>query len=71
MDAPYCTDLIVHDYCKKPNQSKVASESKRIPEEDHTMIHNILIKYDFLFEITLGNCKTKPMDIELKPDAKM
>lgn len=41
MDAPYCTDLIVHDYCKKPNQSKVASESKRIPEEDHTMIHNI------------------------------
>ena len=34
------------------------------------MLHNVLSKYEFLFNGTLGTCKTIPLDIKLQPDAK-
>ena len=31
------------------------------------MLHNLLSKYEFLFDGKLGTWKTKPVDIELQP----
>ena len=35
------------------------------------MIHNVLIKYKSLLKKTLGTWKTKPIDTEVQPDAKI
>ena len=35
------------------------------------MMHIVLSKYEFLFNRIIGNQKTKPVDIELKPDTNM
>ena len=34
------------------------------------MLFYILNKYKFLFEVTLGNWNTKPVDIEIQPGSK-
>ena len=34
------------------------------------MLHNLLSKYDLLFDRTMGNWKTKPVYIQLQPYAK-
>ena len=34
------------------------------------MMYNLLTKYEFLFNVTIGNWKTKPVDIELHPGSK-
>ena len=41
----------------------VTSEIKHLSEEEHVMIHDVLIKYEGLFNGTLGICKTKPVYI--------
>ena len=30
------------------------------------MIHNLIIKYDLTFDVTLGTCNTKSIDIEIQ-----
>ena len=61
---------ILDDYYKKFDLNKVASEGKHLTEEEQEMII-VFSKYKLLFSGTLGNRKTKPVDIELKLDAKM
>ena len=34
------------------------------------MVHNIRSKYELIFNGSLGACKNKPVDIELKTDTK-
>ena len=34
------------------------------------MLYNVLTKYEYLFNRTIGIWKTKPVDIELHPGAK-
>ena len=44
-------------------------ESKNLSEYEHTVLHNLLSKYELLFNIMLGNWENKPIYIELQPGA--
>ena len=35
------------------------------------MVHNLLSKYEWLFDIKLGTLKNKPLDKELQPDTNL
>ena len=61
---------ILDSHYEKSNLHKVASESKKLTEEERIKLHTLLTKYEFLFNQTLGTCKNKPVDIELQPHAK-
>ena len=55
---------------QKTDLRKVTSESKNLSEEECEMIHNVLSKYELLFDRTLDTWKTKTVDLELYPYAK-
>ena len=61
---------ILNAHNEKSNLHKVASESKKLTEEERTKLHTLLTKYEFLFNRTLGTCKNKPVDIEIQPHSK-
>ena len=42
---------------------KVAPENKHLSEEERDDIHDVLGKYKFIFDGTLGECKNKPIYI--------
>ena len=62
-------DKKCHTHCildyryEESDLSKVESESKHISEEERAMFHNLLSKYEFIFNGTLGTCKTEPVHI--------
>ena len=45
--------------------SKIVSNSKHLNDNEQSMLCDVLNKYEFLFDGTLGTWKTKPVDIEL------
>ena len=49
---------------------KVAPENKNLSEEERDDIHDVLIKYKFLFDGTLGSCKNKPIDVYIHTNYK-
>ena len=49
---------------------KVASKNKHLSEEKRDDIHDVLIKYKFLFDGTLGSCKIKPIHVYLHTNSK-
>ena len=55
---------------KNPIESKIVSNIKHLNNNGQSMLRDVLTKYDFLFDGTLGTCKTKPEDIEIHPGAK-
>ena len=52
-----CKHNILDDYYGKYDPYKVSSEITHLSEEDCVMIHDVLSKYEFLFDVTLGNWK--------------
>ena len=52
-----CKHHILDDYYGKYDPYKVSSEITHLSEEDCVMIHDVLSKYEFLFDVTLGNWK--------------
>ena len=51
---------------QKANLSKIASNSKKFNDNERNMLRDVLTKYEFLFDGTIGNWKKKPVDIEIK-----
>ena len=45
-------------------------DSKHLINDEKSMLNDVLTKYEFLFNGTLGNCKMKPVYIELHPGYK-
>jgi hypothetical protein len=49
----------------------IATECKHLTEKEQQLLHNLLTKYEHLFDGTLEIWNTDPIDIELKePDCK-
>ena len=55
---------------QKADFSKIVSKSKHLNNNKQSMLHDVINKYDFPFDRTLGTWKTKPIDIELQPGAQ-
>ena len=60
---------ILDAHYEKYDLRKVESNNKKLTEYKRNEIHNLLTKYKFLFDITLGTNKT-PVCIELQPGTK-
>ena len=52
---------------QKADLSKIVSNSKHLNDNKKSMLRDILSKYEFLFDGTLGTWKIKPIDTELQP----
>ena len=63
MDAMCHACHIIDCHYKKSYLCKVPSESKYLSEEEHEIIHEVLIRYGLIFDGTTGACKKKPVDI--------
>ena len=63
LDSIRCTRHILETHNKKPDLQKFASESKNLTEEEQEMLNNLLSKYEFLFDGTLGTWKNKTIYI--------
>ena len=48
------TSYILYDQYEKSDLCKVAPNNKQLTEDKRNALHNILTKYEFLFNITLG-----------------
>ena len=59
------TRRILDENCQRANLSKIVSNSKQLNYNKHSMLRDVLKKYEFLFNGTIGTWKTKPVDIEL------
>ena len=70
MDTIQRTLYILDDHYEKSYLHKFVSESKHFTEQERTTFHNLWTKYEFLFEVTVGTWKNKPLYIELKLDDK-
>ena len=46
------------------------SNSKNLNDNEQIMLRDLITKYEFLFDGTLGTWKTKPVDIGLQSGAK-
>ena len=62
--------ILYDDYHIKIYLCKVASKNKHLSEEKRDDIHDVLIKYKFLFDGTLGSCKNKPIDVYIHKNSK-
>ena len=63
-----CRILDAND--QKANLSKIMSDSKHLNGNEQSMLHDVLNKYEFLSNGTLGTWKTKHVNKELQPGAK-
>ena len=48
---------------QKDDLSKIVSNSKHLNSDEHSILRDVLTKYDFLLDVTLRTCKNKPVDI--------
>ena len=48
---------------QKSDLRKIMSNSKHLNNNEQGMLHDVLTKYEFLFDGTLGTWKTKPVYI--------
>ena len=55
---------------QKADLSKFVSDSKHINNNKKSMLRDVLNKYEFLFDGTIGTWKMRPVDIELQPEEK-
>ena len=46
------------------------SKIKQLSHNEKCMLHDVISKYEFLFDRTLGTWKPKPVNIELQTGAK-
>ena len=69
LDTMWRTHHIIDAHYKKPGLYKFTFESKHLSEYEPTVLHNLLSKYELLFNIMLGNRENKPIYIELQPRA--
>ena len=55
---------------QKAYLNNIMSEVKHLSHNEKCMLHEVLSKYELLFDRTLGTWKPKPVDIELEPGDK-
>ena len=55
---------------QKAYLNNITSEIKHLSHNEKCMLHDVLSKYEFIFDGTLGTWKPKPVHIELQPGAK-
>ena len=55
---------------QKAYLNNITSEIKHLSHNEKCMLHDVLSKYEFLFDGTLVTWKPKPVDKELHPGAK-
>ena len=70
LDATRHTCRIYDTKYQKSDLRKIVLNSKNLSSDEQSMLNDILTKYEFLFDITLGIWKTKPVYIELHQGAK-
>ena len=51
---------------QKAYLNNIMSEVKHLSHNEKCMLHDILSKYEFIFDETLGTWKPKPVDIVLQ-----
>ena len=62
--------IILDANYKRDNLSKIVANSKHLNDNEQGMLRDVLNIYEFLLDGTLGTWKTKPVDIEIQPEAK-
>ena len=55
---------------QKANLRKIVSNSKHLNKNEQIILRELLTKYEFHFEWTIGIWKTKPEDIEIQLGSK-
>ena len=55
---------------ERANLKLVASNAKHLTEQEKTLLYELLIKYQEIFDGTLGEWQTTPVDFELQEGAK-
>ena len=70
LDATQRTRHILDATYKKADLRQVVNDNKHLTDEERDALHSLLVKYEFLFDGTLGHWNTRPVDIELQDDAK-
>ena len=70
LDATRRMRRILDTKYQKANLSKIVSNSKHLSNDKQSMLYDVLTKYGSSFDVTLGTCKTKPLDIELHTGSK-
>ena len=55
---------------QKSDLRKIMSNSKHLNNDERIVLYDVLTKYEFIFDGTLGTWKTKPVDLELQSVAK-
>ena len=63
MDITQHTRRILDAHYQKSDLSKITSEIKHLTREEKIMIHDVVSKYAYYFDVTLGTYKTKPLDM--------
>ena len=64
------TSRILDAKYQNANLRQIVSNSKYLNDNEQIMLRDLLTKYEFLFDGTLGTWKTKPVDIEIQLGAK-
>ena len=54
---------------RKANLKEVAAGAKHLTQTERDKLYQLLLKYEHIFDGTLGNWQTDPVDFELKEDA--
>ena len=70
LDSMQRTCKILDANYQKSDLSKVVSDSKHFSGNKQSMLRDVLNKYEFLFNGTLVNWKTRPVDVELQSGEK-
>ena len=55
---------------EKISAKDVVNLNPHLSTDEAKLLESLILKYEFLFDGTLGTWKTNPYEIELKPDAK-
>ena len=55
---------------QRDDLSKILSNSKHLNNNEQSMLHDVLNKYECLFGGTIGSWNKRPVGIELQPGAK-
>ena len=63
LDSMRHTRRILDANYQRDDLIKIISNSKHLNNNEQSMLRDVLNKYEFLLEGTLGTCKTRPVDI--------
>ena len=69
LNSMWRTHRILDEKYQKGDLSKIVSNSKHLSNDEQIMLYDVLTKWEFLFDRTLGTWK-KIVDKELQPGSK-